>query len=139
MASEDKLLRYEKISFLGEGQFATVYKARDVERSEGDGDAIVAVKKIKLGSRAEAKDGINRTALREIKLLQVHGERKEKRARANLKAISSLLLVFFSSRSCRTQTSSASETSSATSPTSPSSWTLWTPTWRSSSRTPRWC
>ena len=36
-----------------------------------DPDAIVAVKKIKLGSRAEAKDGINRTALREIKLLQV--------------------------------------------------------------------
>ena len=28
------------------------------------------MKKIKLGSRAEAKDGINRTALREIKLLQ---------------------------------------------------------------------
>lgn len=31
---------------------------------------MVAVKKIKIGSRAEAKDGINRTALREIKLLQ---------------------------------------------------------------------
>nr|NVI70831.1 Cyclin-dependent kinase 7 [Cucujiformia] len=30
----------------------------------------VAVKKIKLGSRHEARDGINRTALREIKLLQ---------------------------------------------------------------------
>jgi len=60
-----KLSRYEKISFLGEGQFATVYKARDV--STGN---IVAVKKIKLGSRSEAKDGINRTALREIKLLQ---------------------------------------------------------------------
>ena len=30
----------------------------------------MAVKKIKLGSRSEAKDGINRTALREIKLLQ---------------------------------------------------------------------
>ena len=29
---------------------------------------IVAVKKIKLGSRAEAKDGINRTALRSLKL-----------------------------------------------------------------------
>ncbi|CAG2163575.1 unnamed protein product [Oppiella nova] len=57
--------RYEKIEFLGEGQFATVYKARDIQT-----DAIVAVKKIKLGTRAEAKDGINRTALREIKLLQ---------------------------------------------------------------------
>lgn len=31
---------------------------------------IVAVKKIKIGSRIEAQDGINRTALREIKLLQ---------------------------------------------------------------------
>lgn len=61
----DKLRRYEKIDFLGEGQFATVYKAKDVETSK-----IVAVKKIKVGSRAEAKDGINRTALREIKLLQ---------------------------------------------------------------------
>ncbi|KAL0270647.1 UNVERIFIED_CONTAM: hypothetical protein PYX00_007992 [Menopon gallinae] len=61
----DKLNRYEKIEFLGEGQFATVYKAKDIET-----DAIVAVKKIKIGSRAEAKDGINRTALREIKILQ---------------------------------------------------------------------
>ncbi|KAK6643978.1 Cyclin-Dependent Kinase 7 [Polyplax serrata] len=61
----DKLKRYEKIEFLGEGQFATVYKAKDIET-----DAIVAVKKIKIGSRIEAKDGINRTALREIKILQ---------------------------------------------------------------------
>ncbi|KAJ3629092.1 hypothetical protein MTP99_013513 [Tenebrio molitor] len=61
----NKLNRYEKIEFLGEGQFATVYKARDVET-----DNIVAVKKIKMGSRQEAQDGINRTALREIKLLQ---------------------------------------------------------------------
>lgn len=45
-------------------QFATVYKARDT-----DIDRIVAVKKIKIGSREEARDGINRTALREIKLL----------------------------------------------------------------------
>uniref|UniRef100_UPI00358EB1CA cyclin-dependent kinase 7 isoform X1 n=2 Tax=Myxine glutinosa TaxID=7769 RepID=UPI00358EB1CA len=57
--------RYEKIDFLGEGQFATVYKARDKVD-----DKIVAIKKIKLGHRAEAKDGVNRTALREIKLLQ---------------------------------------------------------------------
>lgn len=63
--SDEKLKRYEKIEFLGEGQFATVYKARDRETGQ-----IVAVKKIKLGTRAEAKDGINRTALREIKLLQ---------------------------------------------------------------------
>ncbi|OXU22572.1 hypothetical protein TSAR_015507 [Trichomalopsis sarcophagae] len=61
----EKLRRYEKIDFLGEGQFATVYKAKDTVT-----DKIVAVKKIKVGSHAEAKDGINRTALREIKLLQ---------------------------------------------------------------------
>lgn len=88
----NRLNRYEKIDFLGEGQvghsfllrvkaagtsapyltmrlrlslqFATVYKARDAETNE-----IVAVKKIKIGNREEAADGINRTALREIKLL----------------------------------------------------------------------
>jgi cyclin-dependent kinase 7 len=65
MLHSPKSKRYEKIEFLGEGQFATVYKARDT-----DIDEIVAVKKIKLGTRAEAKDGINRTALREIKILQ---------------------------------------------------------------------
>ncbi|XP_074662572.1 cyclin-dependent kinase 7-like [Tubulanus polymorphus] len=63
---EEKAKRYEKISFLGEGQFATVYKAKDT----GNNDKIVAVKKIKIGTRIEAADGINRTALREIKLLQ---------------------------------------------------------------------
>ncbi|EFO27870.1 CMGC/CDK/CDK7 protein kinase [Loa loa] len=57
--------RYEKIKHLGEGQFANVYKARDTETNE-----FVAIKKIKLGSRHEAMDGVNRTALREIKLLQ---------------------------------------------------------------------
>uniref|UniRef100_A0A2P2I2K8 Cyclin-dependent kinase 7 n=1 Tax=Hirondellea gigas TaxID=1518452 RepID=A0A2P2I2K8_9CRUS len=62
---EEKLKRYEKIEFLGEGQFATVYKALDTETQN-----IVAVKKIKLGSREEARDGINRTALREVKLMQ---------------------------------------------------------------------
>ncbi|CAH3138825.1 unnamed protein product, partial [Pocillopora meandrina] len=62
---EGRSKRYKKIDFLGEGQFATVYKAEDQETH-----AIVAVKKIKLGQRSEAKDGINRTALREIKLLQ---------------------------------------------------------------------
>jgi len=58
--------RYKKISFLGEGQFATVYKTEDIEND----NKICAVKKIKLGHRTEVKDGINRTALREIKLLQ---------------------------------------------------------------------
>ncbi|XP_072166833.1 cyclin-dependent kinase 7-like [Diadema setosum] len=66
LLARDRSKLYEKIDFLGEGQFATVYKARDLKH---DGK-IVAVKKIKLGHRAEAQDGINRTALREIKLLQ---------------------------------------------------------------------
>lgn len=58
--------RYRKTEFLGEGQFATVFKAEDTE----DDDRIVAVKKIKIGGKSEVRDGINRTALREIKLLQ---------------------------------------------------------------------
>ncbi|CDW59179.1 cyclin dependent kinase 7 [Trichuris trichiura] len=58
--------RYEKLSHLGEGQFANVYKARDLKN-----DCIVALKKqIKMGSRSEQTDGLNRTAIREIKLLQ---------------------------------------------------------------------
>ncbi|KHN83237.1 Cyclin-dependent kinase 7 [Toxocara canis] len=57
--------RYEKIKHLGEGQFANVYKAKDTETGE-----FVAIKKIKLGSRHEVMDGVNRTAVREIKLLQ---------------------------------------------------------------------
>ncbi|XP_076080408.1 cyclin-dependent kinase 7-like isoform X2 [Mytilus galloprovincialis] len=65
MGIDEKLKRYEKLDFLGEGQFATVYKAKDLETGN-----IVAVKKIKVGTREEAADGINRTALREIKLLQ---------------------------------------------------------------------
>ena len=65
-SKDEKQKRYRKICFLGEGQFATVYKAEDTHND----NAIVAVKKIKLGCRAEAKDGINRTAVREIRLLQ---------------------------------------------------------------------
>lgn len=57
--------RYEKINFIGEGQFATVYKALDKET-----DQEVAIKKIKIGSFQDAQDGVHRTALREIKLLQ---------------------------------------------------------------------
>lgn len=57
--------RYERTQFLGEGQFATVYKAIDKKTGKE-----VAVKKIKLGNIQEAQDGVNRTALREIKLLQ---------------------------------------------------------------------
>ncbi len=59
--------RYRKLDVLGEGQFATVYRAEDTENNNN----IVAVKKIKIGHKEEARDGINRTALREIKLLQV--------------------------------------------------------------------
>jgi|UniRef100_A0AC35FR76 cyclin-dependent kinase 7 len=57
--------RYEKIKHLGEGQFAHVYQARDT--ITGD---IVAIKKIKLASRKEMEDGIDRSAIREIKLLR---------------------------------------------------------------------
>lgn len=53
------------MAFFLPNQFATVYKAKDNKTGN-----IVAVKKIKIGARVEAKDGINRTALREIKLLQ---------------------------------------------------------------------
>ena len=49
-AQNDKLMQYEKISFLGEGTFATVYKAKDILSPDG---RIVAVKKIKLGTRSE--------------------------------------------------------------------------------------
>ncbi|OQV15963.1 Cyclin-dependent kinase 7 [Hypsibius exemplaris] len=61
--SEDD--RYEIIAYLGEGQFALVYKARD--RIE---DRIVAMKKIKMGGRDEARLGLNRSAIREIKIMQ---------------------------------------------------------------------
>jgi len=57
--------RYEKIEFLGEGQFATVFKAKDLDTGR-----IVAVKKIKFGNKQESRDGVNRAALREIKLQQ---------------------------------------------------------------------
>ncbi|XP_044756314.1 cyclin-dependent kinase 7 [Coccinella septempunctata] len=57
--------KYDKIKFLGEGQFATVFKAKNLQTG-----SIVAVKKIKIGSKQEVQDGVNRTALREIKLLQ---------------------------------------------------------------------
>lgn len=57
--------RYKKTNFIGEGQFATVYKALDEETKQE-----VAIKKIKIGTIQEAQDGVNRTALREIKLLQ---------------------------------------------------------------------
>uniref|UniRef100_A0AAY5KRP6 Cyclin-dependent kinase 7 n=1 Tax=Esox lucius TaxID=8010 RepID=A0AAY5KRP6_ESOLU len=55
--------RYEKLDFLGEGQFATVYKAKDKTN-----DKIVAIKKVMF--LRSVINGINRTALREIKLLQ---------------------------------------------------------------------
>ncbi|CAK0783466.1 hypothetical protein CVIRNUC_006665 [Coccomyxa viridis] len=53
---------YEKGEKLGQGQFGVVIKARHIETGQ-----IVAIKKIHLGN---AKEGINMTALREIKLLR---------------------------------------------------------------------
>ena len=51
----DPTTRYEKISFLGEGQFATVYKALDKEMDPEDSDSIVAVKKIKVRTSFKIK------------------------------------------------------------------------------------
>ena len=55
-----------QVAFLGEGQFASVYKAKDTLTGE-----MVAIKKIKSGDKREMRDGVNRTAIREIKLLKV--------------------------------------------------------------------
>uniref|UniRef100_A0A2I2Z6J6 Cyclin-dependent kinase 7 n=1 Tax=Gorilla gorilla gorilla TaxID=9595 RepID=A0A2I2Z6J6_GORGO len=63
--SEDVKTLQERWATLNLPLFAAVYKARDKNTNQ-----IVAIKKIKLGHRSEAKDGINRTALREIQLLQ---------------------------------------------------------------------
>ena len=57
--------RYNKLHFVNEGRFAAVYKAK-----EENSDRIVAVKKVRVGNRQESKDGLNRTALREVKLLR---------------------------------------------------------------------
>ncbi len=43
----EKTKRYEKLNFLGEGQFATDYKARDKETG-----IIVAVKKVNIGTQS---------------------------------------------------------------------------------------
>ncbi len=64
--SSSKGGRYLLTDVLGEGQFAEVFRARD---TENDGE-LVAVKKIKVGSREDAKDGMHRSAIREIKYLQ---------------------------------------------------------------------
>ena len=55
--------RYLKEEKLGEGTYAVVYKARLKDQP----DQIVAIKKIKLG---QFKDGIDMSAIREIKFLQ---------------------------------------------------------------------
>ncbi|CAF1487742.1 unnamed protein product [Adineta ricciae] len=60
-----KMRRYNLLSVRGEGTFAVVYYGRDTLTNDE-----VAIKKIKIGSRQEAADGINLTALREIKFLQ---------------------------------------------------------------------
>ncbi|CAF1130805.1 unnamed protein product [Adineta ricciae] len=60
-----KMRRYNLLSVRGEGTFAVVYYGKDTLTNDE-----VAIKKIKIGSRQEAADGINLTALREIKFLQ---------------------------------------------------------------------
>ncbi|KAG6748066.1 hypothetical protein POTOM_047962 [Populus tomentosa] len=54
--------RYLKREILGEGTYGVVYKAIDTETGK-----TVAIKKIRLGRQ---KEGVNFTALREIKLLK---------------------------------------------------------------------
>lgn len=54
--------RYLKREVLGEGTYGVVYKAIDTKSGQ-----VVAIKKIRLGKH---KDGVNFTALREIKLLK---------------------------------------------------------------------
>jgi len=57
--------RYAKLETLGEGTFGVVYKASDSLNASSS--PYVAIKKIRLG---KAKEGINFTAIREIKLLR---------------------------------------------------------------------
>lgn len=67
------MLSGEKGTKIGEGTFANVYKAterstgRKGERCLPDSAYSVAIKKIKVG---EMKDGLDMTALREVKFLQ---------------------------------------------------------------------
>jgi len=61
----DPAARYTGWTALGAGQFGTVYRALDTIENRD-----VAIKRIKLGDMAEAKEGIHRTAIREIKILQ---------------------------------------------------------------------
>uniref|UniRef100_A0A6G3MHH8 Cyclin-dependent kinase 7 (Trinotate prediction) n=1 Tax=Henneguya salminicola TaxID=69463 RepID=A0A6G3MHH8_HENSL len=65
MAENKRELRYKKIGFLGEGQYAMVYKADDVLENK-----IVAIKKIKMSMYDEYNEGVNLSAIREIKALK---------------------------------------------------------------------
>uniref|UniRef100_A0A8C0NQ60 Protein kinase domain-containing protein n=1 Tax=Canis lupus familiaris TaxID=9615 RepID=A0A8C0NQ60_CANLF len=58
--------RYEKLDFLGEGQFATVYKARD----KNTPTKLFEISELFFTFCFAFHLGINRTALREITLLQ---------------------------------------------------------------------
>eukprot|EP01156_Anaeramoeba_ignava_P010460 Anaeramoba_ignava/a479814_110.p2 GENE.a479814_110~~a479814_110.p2 ORF type:complete len:335 (-),score=94.66 a479814_110:219-1223(-) len=55
-------LRYKKLEVIGQGAFGVVHKAKDTETNE-----IVALKKIRIGN---AEDGVNISAIREIKFLK---------------------------------------------------------------------
>ncbi|KAL3320969.1 Cyclin-Dependent Kinase 7 [Cichlidogyrus casuarinus] len=61
-----KNLRYEKVCYLGEGQFANVFLARDLKKN----NELVAIKKVKSGPKWVLEDGMNLSAIREIKLLR---------------------------------------------------------------------
>ncbi|EDQ85149.1 uncharacterized protein MONBRDRAFT_21735 [Monosiga brevicollis MX1] len=59
---------YEKVKYLGEGQFGTVYLERDSQTGQ-----LYAIKRIRLGDKSMAKEGLNQSAFREIMFLrEVH-------------------------------------------------------------------
>ncbi|KAF3668899.1 Cyclin-dependent kinase D-1 [Capsicum annuum] len=62
MSKKRAVDRYLKREVLGEGTYGVVYKAIDTKTTQ-----VVAIKKIRLGKQ---KEGVNFTALREIKLLK---------------------------------------------------------------------
>eukprot|EP00040_Diaphanoeca_grandis_P017157 m.89136 g.89136 ORF g.89136 m.89136 type:complete len:370 (+) comp26264_c0_seq1:169-1278(+) len=61
----DAASRYKFLKHLGDGTFGTVYRAHDTELGID-----VAIKRIKLGSKEQAKEGVHATALREIMFLR---------------------------------------------------------------------
>lgn len=85
--------RYQLQETLGEGTFGVVYRAIDTISED---KKQVAIKKIKISTnRADSRDGISRTALREIKLLrELHHENVCDLIDVFSKSMQSVCLVF---------------------------------------------